>query len=93
MNAEPHTHELEVECWGSSSVRLAYGTSVKHLYETRRSPFFAHRAPTVRRIRRAARKLKQEHDRGSTWADRQGSKIARGVDLARQDLAKQGWPE
>lgn len=72
MNVEPHTHTLTTEkCYMvNRCVQLKYGDSEKHVWL-----FFP--GFSALRIRRAARALIREHDRGSRRAGRQEAALER----------------
>ena len=83
MNAEPHTHELQCRKFGSSSLELTYGDTSELLCDAQ--------TWSVRRIQRAARKLKRKHDRGSVTAQRNADTVSQAIKEARAVLAKVGW--
>lgn len=83
MNAEPHTHELQIEKFGSSSLKITYGDTSDLLLP---SEF-----RTARQLRRKIRALKRQHDKGSTKGQQRADLVAQVLEQSRAELAQRGW--
>lgn len=59
MNAEPHTHEVQVTCPYGIITRVEYGDTSEAVHTSPRSRWYA------RNVRRAIRKAIRKHDRDS----------------------------
>lgn len=90
MNAQPHTHKLDVWTGSSGSICLTYGDQEAWIYSF--GILGKRRIFTMeRRLPRVVRRLKKRHDRASVRAGTTHATTALALAQAREYVEKAGW--